>query len=353
MNTPAPLPLARAVVGTAGHIDHGKTRLVEALTGIDCDRLAEEKARGITIDLGFAHLREGDLQLGFVDVPGHERFLANALAGLGGIRVLLLVVSAEEGVKPQSREHLAIASLLGIPAGLVALTKIDLASPDLAELAALEVEELLAGTPFAGAEILPVSSLTGQGIAELKARLLELARRYAVPPERSRPARLPVDRSFHLKGLGLAVTGTLSSGAIRVGEELELLPAGGKARVRSIQVHGEAREEALAGERTSLRLSGVEIEETGRGTELATPGAFFTTRSLAAEFTLLADAPQPLRGWTAARLHLHTHEVLGRVRPLEPGGGADEQRGTGQRDKRDQQGVLDQVLAVFLVNESE
>ncbi|HRC85844.1 MAG TPA: GTP-binding protein, partial [Thermoanaerobaculia bacterium] len=169
MNTPAPLPLARAVVGTAGHIDHGKTRLVEALTGIDCDRLAEEKARGITIDLGFAHLREGDLQLGFVDVPGHERFLANALAGLGGIRVLLLVVSAEEGVKPQSREHLAIASLLGIPAGLVALTKIDLASPDLAELAALEVEELLAGTPFAGAEILPVSSLTGQGIAELKA----------------------------------------------------------------------------------------------------------------------------------------------------------------------------------------
>src|ERR1700710_504397 len=162
----------RAVIGgTAGHVDHGKTSLVLALTGIDCDRWAEEKARGITIDIGFAHLTEGDLQLGFVDVPGHERFLHNALAGLGGIRILLLVVAADEGVKPQTREHLAVCSLLGIPAGLVALTKVDLVSPDLLELAQLEVDDLLAATPFAGAPVVPVSSATGAGLPEIRAAL--------------------------------------------------------------------------------------------------------------------------------------------------------------------------------------
>ncbi|HKH47108.1 MAG TPA: GTP-binding protein, partial [Thermoanaerobaculia bacterium] len=185
----------RVIVGTAGHIDHGKTSLVLALTGIDCDRWAEEKARGITIDIGFAHLTEGGLQLGFVDVPGHERFLHNALAGLGGIRVMLLVVAADEGVKPQTREHLAVCSLLGIPAGLVALTKVDLVSPDLLELAQLEVDELLAATPFAGSPVLPVSSTTGQGIPELKAALLDLAARQATPADPERPARLPVDRA--------------------------------------------------------------------------------------------------------------------------------------------------------------
>ncbi|HSS75131.1 MAG TPA: GTP-binding protein [Thermoanaerobaculia bacterium] len=158
----------RVIVGTAGHIDHGKTSLVLALTGIDCDRWAEEKARGITIDLGFAHRTEGDLQVGFIDVPGHERFLHNALAGMGGVRVMLLVVAADEGVKPQTREHLAVCSLLGIPAGLVALTKSDLVASDLIELAQLEVEELLAATPFAGSKILPVSSVTGDGIPELE-----------------------------------------------------------------------------------------------------------------------------------------------------------------------------------------
>ena len=218
--------MRRAIVGTAGHIDHGKTSLVLALTGIDCDRWAEEKERGITIDLGFAHLQApageaGDdgLQLGFIDVPGHERFLHNALAGLGGIRVLLLVVAADEGVKPQTREHLAVCSLLGIPAGIVALTTVDLVSSDLVELAALEVEELLAPTPFAGAAILPVSSTTGEGIPELKAALVDLADRHATPDD-SRPARLPLDRAFHLKGLGVAVTGTLASGSVRTGDTL-------------------------------------------------------------------------------------------------------------------------------------
>ncbi|HEX9943444.1 MAG TPA: selenocysteine-specific translation elongation factor [Thermoanaerobaculia bacterium] len=312
--------MRRVVVGTAGHIDHGKTSLVLALTGIDCDRWAEEKARGITIDLGFAHLTEGDLQLGFVDVPGHERFLHNALAGLGGIRIMLLVVAADEGVKPQTREHLAVCSLLGIPAGLVALTKVDLVPPDLLELAQLEVEELLAPTPFAGSPVLPVSSATGQGVPELKAALLDLAAHHASPADPERPARLPVDRAFHLKGLGVVVTGTLASGIVRPGDTLEVLPRGERARVRSIQVHGQPREQAEAGERTSLQLTGVALEELARGMQLGTPEAFEATTSLLARFTLLPDAPAPVRGFVPVRLHLYASEVLGRLRPLAEGG---------------------------------
>jgi selenocysteine-specific elongation factor len=312
--------MRRVIVGTAGHIDHGKTSLVLALTGIDCDRWAEEKARGITIDLGFAHLTEGDLQLGFVDVPGHERFLHNALAGLGGIRVMLLVVAADEGVKPQTREHLAVCSLLGIPAGLVALTKVDLVSADLLELAQLEVEELLASTPFAGSALVPVSSTTGAGVPELKAALLDLAASHAAPADPERPARLPVDRAFHLKGLGVVVTGTLASGAVRPGDNLEILPRGERARVRSVQVHGRPRDQAEAGERTSLQLTGVALEELARGMQLGTPEAFAATTSLLARFTLLPDAPAPARGFVPVRLHLYASEVLGRLRPLAEGG---------------------------------
>lgn len=312
--------MQRVIVGTAGHIDHGKTSLVLALTGIDCDRWAEEKARGITIDLGFAHLREGDLQVGFIDVPGHERFLHNALAGLGGIRVMLLVVAADEGVKPQTREHLAVCSLLGIPAGLVALTKVDLVSSDLLELAQLEVEELLASTPFAGAAVLPVSSTTGQGIPELKAALLDLAARHAASPNPELPTRLPVDRAFHLRGLGVVATGTLASGQVRTGDTLEVLPRGQKARVRSVQVHGQPREEAEAGERTSLQLTGVTLEELERGMQLGPPEAFAATTSLLGRFTLLPDAPGPLRGFIPVRLHLFASEVLGRMRPLSTEG---------------------------------
>ncbi len=312
--------MRRVIVGTAGHIDHGKTSLVLALTGIDCDRWAEEKARGITIDIGFAHLTEGDLQLGFVDVPGHERFLHNALAGLGGIRILLLVVAADEGVKPQTREHLAVCSLLGIPAAVVALTKVDLVSPDLLELAQLEVEELIAPTPFAGSAILPVSSTTAEGIPELKAALLDLAAKHALLDEPGKPARLPVDRAFHLKGLGVVVTGTLGSGTIKPGDTLELLPKGEKVRVRSVQVHGQPREQAEAGERTSLQLTGVPLDDLSRGMQLGAPEAFQATTSLFARFTLLADAPAPIRGFVPVRLHLYAAEVLGRMRPLNPEG---------------------------------
>jgi selenocysteine-specific elongation factor len=323
--------LPRVIVGTAGHIDHGKTSLVLALTGIDCDRWAEEKTRGITIDIGFAHLTEGDLQIGFVDVPGHERFLHNALAGLGGIRILLLVVAADEGVKPQTREHLAVCSLLGIPAAIVALTKADLVDPDLLELAQIEVEDLLADTPFARAVIVPVSSTTGAGLPLLKEALFQAARQVGSPEDTpgpaatqpARPARLPLDRAFHLKGLGAVVTGTLVSGTIHTGDTLEVLPRGGMARVRSIQVHGEPREAALAGERTSLQITGIPLEELHRGLELLTPGAYLATTRLAARFTLLAGAPA-LSGHVPVRLHLYASEAVGRMRPLggetiEPG----------------------------------
>ncbi|MYB19516.1 MAG: selenocysteine-specific translation elongation factor [Holophagales bacterium] len=308
----------RFVVGTAGHVDHGKTRLVQALTGIDCDRWEEEKQRGITIDLGFASMVEDDWQIGFVDVPGHERFVHNALAGLGGIQMMVLVVAADEGVMPQTLEHLAICSLLRIPAGLAVLSKTDLVSSELVELAELELEEALAETPFAGAPILPVSAQTGEGLERLRAALVELARS-ATPIDRHRslPARLPIDRAFHLRGLGLLTTGTLARGLVNVGDELDILPAAGRARVRSIEVHGEGRQQAEAGERTSLQLVGTGVEQVARGHELTAPGIYRATTSLLVRCRLLSTAPEPLEGSSPVRLHVNAAQRMGRLRPLE------------------------------------
>lgn len=311
--------MRRVVVGTAGHIDHGKTRLVAALTGIDCDRLAEEKARGITIDLGFAHLSDGDLQLGFVDVPGHERFVHNALAGLGGIRLMVLVVAADEGVKPQTREHLDICSLLQIPAGVVVLTKADLVAEDLLELARMELEELLEDGPFARAPILTVSSDTGQGIPELRRALLDAASKVDSNALREEaPTRLPVDRAFHLRGLGAIATGTLVTGRVKPGDTLSLLPTARPVRVRSVQVHGEERAEAVAGERTSLQLTGLSLHQLERGMQLVTPDAFSAATELCARFRLLPDAPAPVRGFAPLRFHLYSSEVVGKIRALDP-----------------------------------
>ena len=309
--------MRRVIVGTAGHIDHGKTRLVEALTGIDCDRWAEEKSRGITIDLGFAHLETSGFQIGFVDVPGHERFLHNALAGLGGIRIVLLVVAADEGVKPQTREHLAICTLLGIPACVVALSKKDAVTPDLLDLAQLEVDELLSSTPYAESSVIAVSSVTGDGIEDLKAGLLRLAERHEASVDPQRPTRLPIDRAFHLKGRGVVVTGTLISGTVQPGDELVLLPGKQRARVRSVQVHGISRTEAQAGERTALQLTGPELGALARGVQLSTGDRLETTTRLLGRFTLLPDAAKPIKGSTQIRFHLYASEVLGRLRPLD------------------------------------
>lgn len=316
--------MRRAIIGTAGHIDHGKTRLVEALTGIDCDRWAEEKRRGITIDLGFAHAESDELELGFIDVPGHEKFVHNALAGLGGIRLLLLVVAADEGVKPQTREHLAIAQLLPIPTAVVALTKIDLAAPELQEIARLEVKDLLASTRFADAPILPVSSTTGEGVEALRQTLFELAAENAQPEATDLPVRLPIDRAFHITGRGVIVTGTLASGELAEGMTLVHLPSDKKVRIRSIEVHGQARDRALAGHRVAAQIAGIELEDVHRGDYLLSEGAFEPSHGFLLELELLTELERPLATTTEVKLHLYSSEVVARIRPLagpiEPGG---------------------------------
>src|SRR3989441_3462036 len=260
------------VVGTAGHIDHGKTALVRALTGIDTDRLPEEKARGITIDIGFAYLEEPDgLTIEIVDVPGHERFVKNMLAGVGGIDLAMLVVASDEGVMPQTREHLAICSLLHIKSGLIVLTKRDLVEPDWLELVADDVAKMVRGTFLEGSPILAVSAKTGEGLAELRARLAELAR--AGPPRApDKLPRLPIDRAFTVKGFGTVGTGTLTEGRLAIDDRVEAYPRGIEAKIRGLQVHGHPVEHALAGQRTAANLQGVERAAIDRGDVLGAPG---------------------------------------------------------------------------------
>lgn len=306
------------IVGTAGHIDHGKTALVKALTGIDADRLAEEKRRGITIDLGFAHLEltnpAGErVRFGFVDVPGHERFVRNMLAGVGGIDLVLLVIAADEGIKPQTREHFEICRLLRIPRGITVLTKADAVDRDTLEVVRLEVEDFVRASflDVSHSPIVAASALTGAGLDELKQRLLEVA---ADVPMRGTDAitRLPIDRVFVMKGHGTVVTGTLISGAIRKEDELQVFPSGRRVRVRNVQVHGATAESAAAGERTALNLGAVEAAELARGMMLVAHGLVSTTTRSDVSLTLLRDA-RPLKNRSRVHLHCYAAETIAEV----------------------------------------
>jgi selenocysteine-specific elongation factor len=305
--------MKNVIVGTAGHIDHGKTALVRALTGIDTDRLKEEKERGISIDLGFAHLQLAEnLRLGFVDVPGHERFIKNMLAGAGGIDLVLFVIAAEESIKPQTREHFDICRLLHIPKGIVVLTKADLVDADILELVRLEVDEFVRGSFLEGAPVVAVSSTSGAGIAELRAELESLARA-AAAKDASRYFRLPIDRSFSMRGFGAVVTGTLISGSVRAEQEVEIQPGGHRVRVRGIQVHGEAVQRATAGQRTALNIAGVDAGELRRGIMLAETGRFRPTAAIDCAFELLPGA-KPLKHRAPVHFHAHTAEVEAEIR---------------------------------------
>jgi selenocysteine-specific elongation factor len=320
------------IVGTAGHIDHGKTALVKALTGIDADRLEEEKRRGITIDLGFANMdlcaENGEmLRLGFVDVPGHERFVRNMLAGVGGIDLVLLAIAADESIKPQTREHLDILQLLGVQRGITVLTKSDTVDAETLEVVRLEVEDFLRGTFLEPSQspIVAVSALTGVGLDDLKRAIIS-----AAVEVRQRDslalARLPIDRVFTMKGFGTVVTGTLIAGTILREQELEVFPTGQRVRVRGVQIHGSAADSALAGQRTALNLAGVSTEDLARGMTLVPPATFKATRRADAQLRLLDSAPRPIKNGAQVHFHANTMETVVDVillgdKRLAPGSG--------------------------------
>jgi selenocysteine-specific elongation factor len=311
----------RLILGTAGHIDHGKTTLIRALTGVDCDRLPEEKTRGITIELGFAPMDlPSGLRLGIVDVPGHERLVRTMVSGATGIDLVLFVVAADEGIMPQSREHLAICDLLGVKRGVIALTKIDAVDAELAELARLDVEETIQGSCLAGAPVVPVSATTGEGLPELRAALERIAR--GSPPRtiREGAAWLPVDRVFTMRGFGTVVTGTLRGGTFEEGAPAEVFPEGGSesfpTRVRGLQMHGEATKRVLPGSRCAMNLHGVEVQSVPRGSVVATPGRLAYRARVDVEIRLLPGAAR-LKDGGALTVHVGTAERLARVRLLD------------------------------------
>src|SRR5580692_9678552 len=318
--------MKHVIVGLAGHIDHGKTALVKALTGIDADRLEEEKRRGITIDLGFAHLQlTPNLRLGFVDVPGHERFVKNMLAGAGGFDLVLFVVAADESIKPQTREHFDICRLLEIPRGIVVLTKCDLVDDDMVGLVKLEMEELVAGSFLDGAPMAPISSTTGAGLDTLRAEMVRVAA--SVPPRNAAGHfRLPIDRVFSVKGFGAVVTGTLISGAVEKEREVEAYPSGRKLRVRGVEVHGDQTGKATAGQRTALNLAGAGSADLARGDVLSEPAKFHPVRHLDCRLHLLHSA-KPLKHRAPVHFHSGTAEIEAEVRlfgaaSLKPGAAA-------------------------------
>ncbi|MCL5982600.1 MAG: selenocysteine-specific translation elongation factor, partial [Firmicutes bacterium] len=320
--------MSHVIVGTAGHVDHGKTALIKALTGVDTDRLREEQERGISIELGFAPFKLPSGRLaGVVDVPGHERFIHNMLAGIGGIDLVLLVVDVTEGVMPQTREHVEIMRLLQIARGLVVLTKVDLAEDrEWLDLVEEEVRESLSGTFLAEAPFFRVSALTGAGLAELLAAIDKLTGEMPAR-DSAAPLRLPVDRVFSMPGFGTIVTGTLMAGRIAVGMNVEILPLGRKARVRQLQVHGEAAVEAVAGQRAAVNLSGVEKEALERGSVLAMPGFLMAASVLDARLFLLAGTKKVLKNMSRVHVYLGTGRAVGRVvlldcEELPPGGEA-------------------------------
>src|SRR5271154_6582569 len=294
--------IKHVIVGTAGHIDHGKSSLVEALTGTNPDRLEEEKRRGITLDLGFAFLNLEGVRLGLVDVPGHERFVRNMRAGAGGIDLVLLVVAADEGIKPQTREHFEICRLLGIPRGMIAITKSDLADSDSLGLVRLEIEEFVRGSFLQSAPIVPVSARSGAGLDELKQTLQRAALAVAAK-DATQHFRLPIDRSFAMKGFGTVVTGTLISGAVKVEDEVELYPVRKRLRVRGLHSGGKQIERAVAGQRTAVNLAAIEHEEIQRGMVLAPAGLFEATQRVDTRITLLGSAPA-----LKNRAHVHFHQ---------------------------------------------
>jgi selenocysteine-specific elongation factor len=300
------------IVGTAGHIDHGKTTLIKALTGTDTDRLPEEKKRGITIDLGFAELSLGEQRIGFVDVPGHERFVKNMLAGASGIDLVLLIIAADEGVMPQTREHFDICRLLGVTGGLVVLTKKDMVDDELLELVRMETAELVEGSFLQGAPVVAVSSTTGEGLDDLR-RAIETSAKNVRARRGDQVARLPIDRSFVVKGFGTVVTGTLASGTFTEGGELELMPVRKKVRVRGLQTHGKETGGATAGQRVAVNLAGVDHGEIERGMTLCEPGTLEPVQMFDAKVEVLKNAARPLRSRQRVRVHIGTAEALARV----------------------------------------
>ena len=315
--------MKHVVIGTAGHIDHGKTSLVKALTGTDTDRLKEEKERGITIELGFAELILDNIHAGIVDVPGHERFVKNMLAGVGGIDLVMLIVAADEGIMPQTREHLSICRLLGIKTGVIVLTKADLVEPEWVELVTDDIQDFVKGSFLEEKPIVPVSAHTGDGLDNLKIALSEIANQ---APSKSETGifRIPIDRVFTMRGFGVVITGTLFSGNVAVGEQVEIFPKALQARVRGLQVHGESVEKSTAGLRTAVNLQGIERAEVFRGDIIGHRGELKTTYMLDVHLEHLADAPRPLKTRNRIRFHAGTAEIMGRISligrdVLEPG----------------------------------